>query len=108
MQPFGWLRTPEGRLRLLRRYNLLLRTNLTEPQLRLVHEVMERWSAARRRGAQRSSAAKGRDRLNRAVPGWRRVLRRLVAKRGGGHGSTDGEEATGAAEKEAQPGTEDT
>ena len=33
----------------------------------------------------------------------------LVAKRGGGHGSTDGdEEATGAAEEEAQPGTEDT
>ena len=26
VQPFGWLRTPEGRLRLLRRYNLLLRT----------------------------------------------------------------------------------
>ena len=74
VQPFAWLSPPEGRLRLLRRYNQLLGAKLTEAQLRLVHAVMDGWSAERRKGSQQSSSARGRELLDRAVPNWRRVL----------------------------------
>ena len=82
VQPFAWLSPPEGRLRLLRRYNHLLGAKLTEAQLRLVHAIMDEWSTERRRGAQQSSSVRGRERLDRAVPNWRHVLEQTSSVEG--------------------------